>query len=97
MFDWKSHWYIKIFGILLDDKAPVGRRRSYSQKMAAEMVVFRVSSQQMPISQNLSYIYPNEICHGTIENSNELKHSSLPCDELGRVIESIKTRFIVPR
>ena len=58
---------------------------------------FLVSPQQMPISQNLSYIYPNEICHGTIETSNELKHSSLPCDELGRVIASIKTRIFVPR
>ena len=33
-------------------------------------------------------MYPNEICHGTLETSNDLSHSSLPCDELGRVIDS---------
>ena len=58
------------------------------------MDFFRVSQQQIPISQNLSYIYPNEICQGTIETSNELKYSSLSCDELGRVIAISKHEFL---
>ena len=64
--------------------------------MATVMGFFRVSPQQMPISRNLSYIYPNEICHGTIETSNELKYSSLPCGELGRVIAKSKHEFLFP-
>ena len=52
-----SYWTIRRW--LAEDVAAV--------KRATEMDIFRVTPQQMPISQNICYIYKNEICHGALE------------------------------
>ena len=78
-----------------DRVRPVGagwQKRRLQSKMAAETEIFRVSPQQVPILQNLSckciciqmkYVTEHEKLAGS-----RLKHSSVPCDEFGRVIES---------